>query len=215
MARGEQKVTLELNTAITGIDRDNGRWNEQLHNHTVLPLRGLIMQIDGVFGCHINRYTIEVNYFTFVTDMATVVERVQAAVSKVAERDEFFPLRGEKAPLATPSEPEKSTYDKWWEARVTFSTDLYTEPGLGKRNEELIQKLSERLVAIDGARDPYVDQRLMYIRFDKNIASPEVMRAHMEKLAGEMVAERMSWSHFPFATEPTFSYRVYETAFVI
>jgi hypothetical protein len=209
-----KKVALDFNTAITGLNPDTGKWDEKVHNETVMPLRGLIMQIDGAVGCFIARYAVEVTYVPSVTDRTLVIEAVQAAVREVSVGDNFFPLRGAKIPAASVPEPAQPTYATWWVARVTFDTDLFVD-----REEtsttKIVDDLTTRLANADGARQPGVGQRMLYVRFDERHTSPARMRAHLEKVVGEIMGEgRRNKEYFPFG-EPVFSYEEYATSSVI
>ena len=72
-AMSEPRIQFVFNTAITGLPEDTGAWDEKVHNDAVLPLRGLIMQIDGVSGCHIARYGMMVQYLAEVIDRESLI----------------------------------------------------------------------------------------------------------------------------------------------
>ncbi len=209
---GTRKFTLDFNTAITGLDPKTGTWDEKAHNKTVMPLRGLIMQIDGVSGCFIARYAVEVTYVPGVTDKMLIIEAVQAAVGEVTGKEGFFPLRGEKIPSACLPEPVKPI-ETWWVARVTFQTDLFVDKD-EESTAEIVNGLIANLAAADGARHPGVTQRMLYVQFDRRQVSPENMMAHLEKVVAGITVLRSSTGYFPFV-EPTFTYETYATSYVI
>lgn len=213
MSNDTRKITFDFNTAITRLDPDTGKWDEKVHNEAVMPLRGLIMQIDGVSGCFIARYAVEVTYVPSVTDQTLVIEAVQAAVLKVSCQDGFFPLRGEKTPSATLPEPPKPTYDTWWVARVTFDTDLFVDTD-ETSTAKVVGELITRLADADGARQPGATQRVLYVRFDRRQINPENMTAHLKKVITEIMEQRTNKNYFPFG-EPVFSYETGVTSYVI
>ena len=105
----QEQVTLEFNSAITGLNKDTGAWDEKIHNGQVMPLRGLVMQIDGACGCHIDRYTMTVSYVVAVTNRDFVIAACQNAVRKVATWEGFFPLANGKDVEVTPVATSKQT----------------------------------------------------------------------------------------------------------
>lgn len=212
-AMTDNRIHFEFNTAITAVNPDTGKWDEKAHNETVMPLRALLMQTDGVSGCFIARYGMEVNYLSSVTSRARVIKAAKAAVKEIAGREGFFPLRGRKNPLARPEQPAKRTSDTWWVAHVVFNTDLFVDQDESSR-VQLINELTARLVNADGARQPGVGQRQMYIKFDRRQVSPERMEAHLKLVVAELMRNRREKGYFPFA-EPVFSYSVHATPYVI
>lgn len=207
-------LEFQFNTAITGIDPSTGAWNEKTHNTAVLPLRGLIMQIDGVSGCHINRYDMRVEYLPRITSMTKVARGVRAAVVEIADRDGFFPIRGNKKPRAVFQKPAKRTPTKcWWIAEVKFGTDLFVAED--KKTTQAIQKkIVAKLAKADGARDPYVNQRRAYVMFNPDVIAAEAMKSHVEKVAGKLLRHRAANGYFPFG-EPSFEFVVGETNYCI
>ena len=105
----ERRIILNFNTAITGVNENDGKFVSDVHDRQVMPLRGLLMQVDGVCGCHIARYYIEVKFLTGVTDEATVIEAIKTAVATASEREGLFPLRGNKTPSVIIPEPTPQT----------------------------------------------------------------------------------------------------------
>jgi hypothetical protein len=209
----DQKVTLEFNTAITELDPATGKWDEKEHNQSVIPLRGLIMQIDGVTGCHIARYGMEVNYLPRVISRSAVIEAVQAAVQECAKAADFFPMRGDKQPAALASEPQKSRTTCWWIAKVTFNTDLFInfdDDATKAVEDELLRELATG----DGVRRPGIGQRTAWVLFDKRITQPADMREHLESFVAGLMRSRKEKELFPF-TSPTFVYEEGETNYVI
>lgn len=209
----QRTIKFDFNTAVTGLNSDTGKWDENVHNKAVAPLRGLIMQIDGTAGCHIGRYSVEVNYMADVTSRAKIIREVKIAVRKAAEMDGFFPLRGKKTPQARAPKPTKRTYDTWWVARVLFNTDLYTDRG-DEVTTALRNNLLTHLADADGARRPGLTQRVLYVKFDRRKVEPEPLIAHLQRLVAKIMDERDAKGYFPYA-EPTFTYQAYETAILV
>ena len=211
--RDDRKLVLEFNSAITGLA--DGKWDEKAHNAAVQPLRHLIMDIDGVSGCFIARYGVEVNYLSRIVSKTRLTKAVRAAVREVANMDGFFPQREKKTPTVRLPKAAKRTHDTWWVAIVNFSTDLFVDEG-----KEDGSSTEKRLVAelrhADGVRHPSVWQRGMSVRFDRRQTTPESMEAHLKAVVASIMkdCERGNRKHFPFA-EPTFNYQVGATNYLI
>lgn len=213
-AMSELRIQFGFNTAITGLPEETGAWDEKAHNTAVLPLRGLIMQIDGVTGCHIARYAMSVQYIAELIDRGSLTARVKAAVEAVANREELFPLRGDKKPAATVEVLDKTPSPTWWVARVDFDTDLFVDDGTEGTTSAARSELRSRLANADGARNPGVGQRALYVQFDKRIATRTSMENHLRSVVAEVLKSREEKKYFPFG-EPSFTYRTYETPYVI
>jgi hypothetical protein len=52
-----------FSSALCDLDEETGTFDEQVFKQLVLPIRGRIMARDGLSGCHIARYGVEVLYF--------------------------------------------------------------------------------------------------------------------------------------------------------
>jgi hypothetical protein len=211
----ERRLKGDFNTAITGINPDTGAWSEKTHNTTVLPLRGKIMQIDGVVGCHIARYGLEVTYLQDRVTKTALTRAVKAAVAEIANNaDIFFPLRGKKTPRLTIPRSRPSTTRTWHCVEVEFNTDLHANAG-----EELTtaikEKLKLRLMQVDGARRVYVTQRCLQVCFDKDATAEEGIVAHLQQVVREILESRADYAlYFPFG-DPTCVYRTFRTNVVI
>jgi hypothetical protein len=207
------KLKLEFNTAITDLDPNTGKWDEQAHNYAVRPLRGLIMQIDGVSGCFIARYGMEIDYMSDVTSKAQITKAAKAAVRDVAARDGFFPLRGKKVPSARTPKPVQSTSATWWVAQVSFGTDLFVDKD-EESTTKIVHELTSWLANADGARQSGVGQRMLYVKFDQRQVSPEKMEAHLKLVVAQIMNKRTEKGYFPFG-EPVFSYEARVTPYLI
>ncbi|MGV9001475.1 MAG: hypothetical protein ACOH18_00755 [Candidatus Saccharimonadaceae bacterium] len=211
----EREINVCFNTAITGLSKETGRWDEKVHNSAVLPLRGLIMQIDGVSGCHISRYAMKINYLSNIVSEKAVLRAARAAVHEADffPEDDLFPLRGTKTPKIQRSKPAQQPINTWWVARVDFNTDLFVN-----NNETQTAEITDELVGwladADGARSPMADQRYLLVKFDHRQISPESLEAHLKKVVGRIMEEREGKKFFPFMT-PTFTYSVFATPYVI
>lgn len=210
----ERKIQFEFNTAITGLEPETGKWDENVHKDRVMPLRGLIMQIDGVSGCFIGRYGMRVDYMPNVVSKTRVAQQVKAAVKVIASIEGFFPIKDKKTPSVRPEKRAVSVAnDTWWVARVDFNTDLYAD-----KSEEFMKAVKDQLnpilVNADGARETGIWQRGLYVKFDKRVTTSESMEAHLKKVVAKIMKKRIKKGFFPFA-DPTFSYRAYRTNYVI
>lgn len=208
-----QRIQLDFNTAITGIDAETGAWNEKVHDMAVMPLRALLMQIDGVYGCHIGRYAMQIQYYPNVTSKEEVIAAAEKAVEEVSAKDGFFPIKGEKTPVVQVEPAHSSTVTTWWVARVDFDTDLYINKNK-KFEASVVNPLGARLAKADGARENGVWQRGMYVQFDQRQTTPESMEAHLKNMVKKIMKNRVKKGYFPFA-EPNFTYKVGPTNYVI
>lgn len=213
-----KKLKFGFNTAITGIDKSTGAWNEKAHDNAVKPLRGLVMQTDGLVGCYISRYGMEVSFLTDVTDAPMVVEAVQAAVGEVSGKPGFFPLRGDKTPTAIYEEPAKPNYDNNWRvSRVTFDTDLFVDTDEESTNK-IVEELTARLVNADGMRQSGVGQRKLFIMFDERQTSRAAAEMHLKSTVAWIMAERSAKGYFPFVNadaEPVCTYETFISSHLI
>ncbi len=206
------KIEFTFNTALVALPEETGALDEKAFRQQVLPLRGQIMKIDGVCGCYIARYGVEVNFLDNVTSRQVVIAGVEAVIVWAAEQD-FFPMRGEKVPEATAKPVPVSTTATWWVARVRFDTDLFTN--LSKKHTRAIRAhLHALLENADGARDTHVGQRTLSIMFDERITSPEDMKEHLAGVVANIMGDRDQRNYFPFEN-PTFTYETGRTNFVI
>jgi len=205
-------VVFRTNTAITGIDPVSGKWDEQKHKQTITPLRALIMQIDGVNGCTIGRYEIDIRFVGGVTSKTKIFRALKAAVAEVAKQNGFFPLRGTKTPRVT-LKPSDS-YPTWSAVRVDFSTDL-----LVNMDDDATAPVHALLANADGARRTGVSQRALSVRFDRREVTAEAMMAHLKTVVGALIekkdGEEGTYTYFPFSHEPVCKYRVLTTNIVI
>lgn len=209
----ESKIQFSFNTAITGLPEATGAWDEKAHRDAVLPLRGLVMQIDGVCGCHIARYGMTVDYVGGVASRDLVITGVKAAVMAVSDGKGLFPLRGEKKPAVTLEAPTIARHHTWWAARVDFDTDLFVDIS-EEATQAICNELKARLVDADGARNPGVGQRVLWVNFDPRITSSVDMEDHLRSVVREIMESRKEKKYFPFR-EPMFSYKTHETPYVI
>ena len=210
----ERKITLDFNTALVALPEATGALVGNDFTVKILPLRGQVMQTDGVCGCHIDRYHMEVKYLDHVTTREQVIADVEAAIAWAAKSG-FFPMRGDKTPTATPRPVPVSTTACWWVARVDFSTDLFVDKSL-KKTKKIHRKLIADLAIGDGARNPFVSQRSLGVRFDARNTTAESMEAHIQNVIAKILEERPAENYFPHVGPvPEFTYEVYKTPFVI
>jgi len=95
MSTGTRTIEFEFNTALTELG-ENGIFDEAEHTKKILPLRGKIMKIDGMTGCLVARYGVDVYYFPPAVDDIEEVERKIIQIFEEAAEENFFPLRGKK-----------------------------------------------------------------------------------------------------------------------
>jgi hypothetical protein len=197
-----QKRTFKLNTAITAVDPEMGKFNEDAHRRQVLPLRGKIMAVDGMTGCYIERYEIEVSFLDDVTTEREVDMEVRASVCWARDQDGFFPLRGSKKPQATLKPPSVISRDP--NVIVRFNSDIVpyppsdTEEFDSKRFREMTKPIAEDMTRTDGVVAFELRLSSASITYDPNITNGEVVEAHLREVF-EKAAE--AGVFFPFLDE--------------
>ncbi|MCI5108749.1 MAG: hypothetical protein MRY49_02780 [Candidatus Pacebacteria bacterium] len=94
----KQKFEVGFNTALTKINEEDGKFDEDEFLKQVLPIRGKIMQIDGVCGCSIGRYGFDVVCVENATDMEVLKKSLEEIFEKECVNEGFYPLKGDKEP---------------------------------------------------------------------------------------------------------------------
>jgi hypothetical protein len=176
----------QLNTGITGLG-ENGKWDEDMHREQVMPVRGKIMEHDGVTGCFIARYYIEVKFLDYVTNEEAVAAVVQEAVDWAATQQGLFPKRGVKTPTATfdQPKPESSVYDT-----VIVRYNSYLSPYKitmdHQYNKAAFQEetlaIAERVTEIDGMEDFKIGHDGARIKFDTRYNNRQAVEAHLRRV---------------------------------
>ena len=198
----ERKRRFSFNTAITGVDETTGKFDEDAHRKQVLPLRGRIMQLDGMTGCYIARYGLEVEFLDTVTEEATVEAHVLEAVRWAAGQDGFFLLRGDKTPAATMDRPEpREPQHRGW-LYINFGTNVVDYPVSDKAEgwdaetfRASVQELAKKMTGFDGAVNYQLRLRTASITFDTQVTNREAVEAHLRQVFTDAAA---GGEFFPF-----------------
>ncbi|MDB5163936.1 MAG: hypothetical protein JWS12_554 [Candidatus Saccharibacteria bacterium] len=201
-----QTLTFEFNTAITGINEETGTFNSEDHRDAVLPLRGRIMQHDGVFGCNINRFDMSVEYRDNVTNSAAVAEWVQVTIDWATQNLlDLFPLRGDKRVLATPQ-------TEWPFRRViiTFNSNLARFTPMSHITKQIMdqqafadatRQVAIELTDLDGVKGYVLELRAAALDIDTRVTDVDRAKQHLESVISKIAAGRLSTSYvglFPY-----------------
>jgi copper chaperone CopZ len=203
----EKKIQFVYNTPITGVSKPTGAFDEESHRNLVLPIRGQLMQIDGVSNCFIARFGFYVEYYDEMTDQLTVAAAALLIIAAYGEKPAdsgYFPLRGDKTPAALPEFPKttKCRYQK-----VTTGTDSlvgYVTVD-GNPNEfdadafnAKVKPLVELLGNYNGVTKVDVTITSVDVTFDSRITTISAVRAHIE---ATLNATRQKEGFFPYVAE--------------
>ena len=90
------KVLYSFSGALTSLDPETGAFDKDAFSKTVMPIRGRIMSFDGLTGCFIARYAVEVSYIEEIVDLEVLDAHIKSVFEWVESQDEFFPLIKEK-----------------------------------------------------------------------------------------------------------------------
>jgi len=184
----ERKISLRFNTAITSVGLIDGRYDDEQHNRQVMPLRGKIMRIDGVYGCHIYRYSVEVQFFTDVTDEATVVAAVQAAVDEVAPLEDMFPLRGLRKPAAIAPRPQPKAPPRVIKLTAQFAGLVVKTRAAGMTASSFEQEtdiLADAIANHEGVTSVEMTADGVYIQIITRLTTVEAVKLHVESVVAK------------------------------
>ena len=201
----EHKIQFMFNTPFTGVIRETGKFDEETHKALALPLRGRLMQIDGVSGCYIARFGFYVEYFDEMTDRDAVVTAVEALVAEYNEKlveSGYFPLRGEKTPGASPKTAKKWRYNK-----VTTGIDSLTGYTTvdGDPNEfdaawfnSRVRPLVEKLGNANGVTKVEITMTSLGVTFDSRVTNFTEIKNHVKYTLAQV---REQYGFFPHVAE--------------
>ena len=197
--------TFRFNTAISAINELTGKFDEDAHRLLILPLRGRIMQIDGVWSLEIGRYELTVKWRSDVTDEATVTPRVIEAVEWAAGQPGFFPLRGEKTPVGIPQLPPPPAPPHKGRLYVGFGSSVIAFPASetsdGSDDSKFrhdTQSLVDELTNIDGITDIMFRLHEAVIWFDTDIIPSSDVATHVLSV---LTAATQGSKFFPYILE--------------
>jgi hypothetical protein len=196
----EKKLSFDLNTAITAVETETGKFDENAHREAVLPVRGKIMSHDGITGCFIARYGIKVDYLDNVTDAEKVAQVVQSAVDWAASNS-LFPIRGQKTPTATLDQPVNPPLRYIW-AIANFNSSLIAYPPSVKGGTDTeafyttTKPVAEKITEINGVSDFKVHLQGVAIKIDTHVTSTDDAIAHLKSAVQSFVGADGPW--FPY-----------------
>jgi hypothetical protein len=180
----ELKRLFLFNTGITGLG-EKGKWDEDVHREQVMPVRGKIMEHDGMTGCYIGRYYIEVQFLDYVTNEETVAVVVKHAVDWAATQEGLFPKRGDKTPTAALDRPEPSVYDtvvvNFNSYILPYKTSKTHDYNSGVFKEETYP-IAERLTEIDGMESFKIGHDGARIKFDTRYNNQQAVENHIRQV---------------------------------
>jgi hypothetical protein len=191
-----------FNSAITGVSIENGKWSEVTHRHQILPLRGRLMQCDGITGINIGRYEMDIEFLPNVTDAETVITVVNESIDWASKQEGLFPLRGDKLIEATLEPSPTSALTNIFKVTVHFGTQIMAFP---VHNNEFdadkfwlkTNQLARELAKLDGivGCEMYLDAASL--TFDTLLTDVEKVQAHIRAVLLQPLEEESNL--FPFA----------------
>lgn len=196
----EKKLSFDFNTAITPLESETGKFDEDKHRAAVIPVRARIMAHDGMTGCFIARYAIKVDFLDNVIAPEKVAKAVQSAVDWAAENG-LFSLRGEKSPMATLDQPITPPLRYIW-AIANFNSSLIAYPPSTKGGTDTeafyttTNPVAEKITAIDGVSDFKVQLQGVAIKIDTHVTSADDAIAHLKSTVQDLTESEGPW--FPY-----------------
>jgi hypothetical protein len=203
-------LTYKFNTAITGVNEETGKFDEAKHREAVLPLRGRLLQHDGLTGngLQIDRYEMTINYVPEVTNPEAIDAVVDEAVAWAAEQEGFFPLRRGKhlkTPKATRVLPYQRPPSDNTVVYIDFHTNIVHYP-IGDEKEgwdeaafrQATKPLADRMIDFDGVRSWQLRLATASITFAKKATNAEAVIAHLRQVFQDFRSEE---HFFPYLGE--------------
>lgn len=196
----EKKLRFDFNTAITAVETETGKFDENVHRQAVLPVRGKIMSHDGITGCYIARYGVSVEFLDNVITSEKVAEIVQSVVDWAATNG-LFSLRGEKTPTSTLDQPVTPPLRYIW-AIANFDSSLIVYPPSTKGGTDTeafnsaTLPVAELITAIDGVSDFKVQLQGVAVQIDTRVTSTDDAIAHLKTVVQSLVGLTGPW--FPY-----------------
>ncbi|MFZ1301828.1 MAG: hypothetical protein WAQ27_04635 [Candidatus Microsaccharimonas sp.] len=178
-------VDFEFNTALTGVDSENGKFDEKAFDELAKKIRGHIMAQpsgDGISGMRIARYGVHVDYETTATTRANVVAAVEEGIAWAATSLEgAFPLREGKTPEAVlkvyiPKPTGRTS------VTARLKTNLYRRPADKKQSASVRKQLTEAFVDLDGVTDFRSAMDGVSLDITDAVTTPELAKAHIHKV---------------------------------
>ena len=189
----QSSLEFKFNTGITApFEEGTGKFLEDDHKDQVLPMRAKLMELDGLTGCNISRYDLQVNYVASVVDRDAIIAHVNEVVAWAANQEGFFPNRGDKTPTAearlpAPSEPERFAW-----VRVEFPTQVIRYPALRSEHgmdtvkfNEKVHPLAEKMTAAHGIVGYDIHLLDAAVRFDTVLTTRTAVADHLLRVLKE------------------------------
>jgi hypothetical protein len=194
-------VEFDFNTALTGVDSENGKFDEKAFEELAKKVRGHIMSQssgDGISGMRITRYGIHVDYESNVTTRDKVIAAVEEGVAWAANTlEESFPLREDKTPTVIATSYVKTpTGETAVVARL--KTNLYRRPFDDEESASVRKDIAAALVDFDGVREFRVAMNGVSVDFADSMTDADAVKQHIQKVL-QSFADDVDSPYFPFA----------------
>ncbi len=192
-------MRFNFNSALTALP--DGKFEEKAHNQLVQPIRRHIMDIDGVTGCNIQRYFVEVQFTNDVVSRAEVTQGVRFIFQVMAEAQEynFFPNLGNKTLKVTPVQESRSTsywvYADLGTALVDFFPDHANEGWDKQKFREVTAPIVNEMVKHDGVLDYVIRPFQVGLRVDVRVTTIQATKDHLREVLTQV---RQLLSTYPF-----------------
>lgn len=198
-------IEFDFNTALTGVDSENGKFDERAFEEIAKKIRGYIMSQpsgDGISGMRVSRYGMHVDYEANATTRDKITTAVEASISWAADTLEgAFPLRENKVPTAvTTTHVQKPTGRTAVTARL--KTNLYRRPIDEEESASVRKDLAAALVDLDGVREFRIGMDGVSLDISDDVTDPETAKKHIQELLQKFANDSDS-PYLPFAKSTT------------
>jgi hypothetical protein len=192
-----------FNTAFSGVESGDGKWEKEKHDTMAKQVRGRIMSRlsgDGIDGMTIERYGMHVHYYSNIISLDAVIDSVQAAIEWAVDHVEgTFPLRKGKSPTATP-DIHVPTLIGQTKITAKLKTNVYQ---LNAERDDTRKAIAEELAAIDGVRDLGVYIDAVTLTISDAVTTVETAKKHIRDLLDLRGGSSNYRNILPFAKDKT------------
>lgn len=77
------KVTVDFLTAFSDVNNANGLYDDERFTALLLPLRAMIMDLDGVVDCSVRRYGMAVEYLPDLVDECFLKAHIARSIERL------------------------------------------------------------------------------------------------------------------------------------
>jgi hypothetical protein len=198
-----RRINFKFNTALSAIE--GGKFNDEAFKALVMPIRTRLMEIDGLTGCNIARYGIEVSYEKDIVSKTKLIRLVCDIFASFAEQaDTYFPLRGNKVPRLIVDRPRRQRSTEPW-VYINYKSSVVRYPvGTGQDSmfdeakfRALTAGLPEKMTDKDGVLGWKLNLRYAGIKIDTRVLSIEEAKTHLTRVFTRAVTEEGK-DYFPY-----------------